>query len=80
MVAKAQDTEVNWVDVPASSIDECSAALSYATPASWSFYLPAYMKRALELLDGNASSNFPNLVVLHLTLDLGPPELRWTRQ
>lgn len=34
------------------------------------------MKRAIELLDENAASNFPNLVIYHLTLDLGPPELR----
>ncbi len=38
----------NWPDVPARSVDECDAALSHATAASWLFYIPAYMKRALE--------------------------------
>jgi hypothetical protein len=59
-------------DVPASSLDECDAALSHATPSSCLFYLPAYMKRALELLAANdRNSDLPNSVTFHLTLDRG---------
>ncbi len=71
-VAKGRDPEINWRDVPTSSLDECDAALSHATPTSWLFYLPAYMKRALELLNANSEgSNLPNSVIFHLTLDRG---------
>lgn len=68
LVAKRRDPEINWRDVPASSLDECDAALSHATPTSWLFYLPAYMKRALELLNANSEdSNLPNSVIFHLS-------------
>jgi hypothetical protein len=40
--AKLRDPETDWRDVPASSLDECDAALSHATPKSWLFYMPAY--------------------------------------
>jgi len=46
-----RDPETDWRDVPAASLDECDAALSHAPPQCWCFYLPAYMRRALELLD-----------------------------
>ncbi|MBS0416179.1 MAG: hypothetical protein JSR66_00590 [Proteobacteria bacterium] len=50
--------------------DNCP--LSHATPTNWLFYLPAYMKRALELLNANSKdSNLPNSVIFHLTLDRG---------
>jgi len=76
LMAKRRDPEVDWRDVPANSLDECDAALSHATPTSWLFYLPAYMKRALELLNANSkSSNLPNSVIFHLTLDRGTPGL-----
>jgi hypothetical protein len=50
-LAKRWDPETDWQDVPASALDECGAALSHASPQSWHFYLPAYMERALELID-----------------------------
>jgi hypothetical protein len=57
---------------PPISLDECNAALSHATPMSWLFYLPAYMRRALELLTGSSGdSDLPNSVIFHLTLDRG---------
>ena len=62
---KARDPETDWRDVPASSIDECDAAQSHASPQSWYFYLPAYMRRALELLD--TGRWLPGSVVFHLT-------------
>jgi hypothetical protein len=72
LVAKRQDPGIDWRDVPANSLDECDAAMSHATPTSWLFYLPAYMKRALELLNVNSEgSNLPNSVMFHLILDRG---------
>src|ERR1700749_3582173 len=50
---KLRDPETDWRDIPASSLDECDAAQSHANPQSWHFYLPAYMRRALELLDAD---------------------------
>jgi hypothetical protein len=72
VVQKRRDPETNWRDVPASSLDECDAVLSHATPQSWLFYLPTYMKRALELLTANSEkSNLPNSVLFHLSLERG---------
>ena len=78
LIAKHRDPEIDWRDVPASSLDECDAALSQATPTSWLFYLPAYMRRALELLKTNPKgSDLPNNVIFHLTLDRGSSGLRF---
>jgi len=67
---KLRDPETDWRDVPGASIDECSAALSHATPQSWLFYLPAYMRRALELWDVDTlESDLRNSVIFHLTQD-----------
>lgn len=52
--AKGLDPQTDWRDVPAASLDECDAVLSHASPQSWLFYIPAYMKRALELLDDDS--------------------------
>jgi hypothetical protein len=60
-----RDPETDWRDVPAAALDECDAALSHATPQCWCFYLPAYMRRALELLETDLW--FPHSVVFHLT-------------
>jgi hypothetical protein len=51
MAAKLWDPETDWRDVPASALEECDAALSHASAQSWHFYLPAYMERALDLID-----------------------------
>jgi len=65
---KLRDPETDWRDVPAASIDECSAALSHATPRCWLFYMPAYMKRALELRDADSlETHLPDSVIFHLT-------------
>ena len=56
-------------------LDECDAALSHASPKSWLFYLPAYMKRALELHDaGPFTSWLPGSVIFHLTYDRKDPQ------
>ena len=46
-VAGKRDTEVDWNDVPDGAIDACDASLSFFTPESWRFYLPAYIRRSL---------------------------------
>jgi hypothetical protein len=60
------DPETDWRDVPAAALDECGAALSHATPRSWHFYLPAYMRRALDLIDEPTWESVGS-VVFHLT-------------
>jgi hypothetical protein len=51
VAVKRWDPETDWQDVPASSLEACDCAFSYLTPQSWHFYLPAYMVRALDLID-----------------------------
>jgi hypothetical protein len=70
--AKDKDPETDWRLVPVSFLDECDTALSHATPQSWRFYLPAYMRRALRLLDTDLW--FPGSVIFHLTYRGKPPE------
>jgi len=65
--AKLLDKETDWRDVPAHFLDECDAALSFTTPKSWHFYLPAYMKRALELRDTYPAPYLPGSVIFRLT-------------
>jgi len=48
--ARTLDTEDDWRHVPDSSIEECPVALSFVDPASWRFYLPAYMRYGLRFL------------------------------
>lgn len=72
---KLRDPETDWRDVPANSLDECPAALSHASPQSWLFYLPAYMRYALELLAADAleEADLPSSVIFHLTYNDKPP-------
>lgn len=68
VAAKNEDPETDWRRVPAVFLDECNAALSHASPQSWRFYLPAYMRRALQLLDANIhESELLGSVIFHLT-------------
>ena len=71
--AKDQDPEVEWRQVPAEYLDQCDAVLSHASPQSWRFYLPAYMRRALRLLD--ADTWLPGSVIFHLTYSSKAPDL-----
>ena len=73
--AKRRDPETDWRDIPASSIDECDAALSHATLQCWLFCIPAYMKRALQLLD--IDTWLPGSVIFHLTYDNKDQGLGW---
>jgi len=66
--AKRLDPHQDWREIPASSIDECDAALSHLSPKGWRFYIPAYMTRAVELLDQPVwKTSLPGSVVFHLT-------------
>jgi hypothetical protein len=66
--AKRLDPQQDWRDVPASSLDECDAALSHLSPKGWCFYIPAYMIRAVELIDQPIwKTSLPVDVVFHLT-------------
>ena len=73
--AKRRDPETDWRDIPALAIDECDAALSHATLKSWLFHMPAYMRRALQLLD--TDSWLPGSVIFHLTYDNKHQDLGW---
>jgi len=65
---KLRDPETDWRDIPPGALDECDAAQSHASPESWHFYLPAYMRRALDLLDADLwSEDLPGSVIFHLT-------------
>lgn len=65
---KLRDLETDWRAVPPDSLDECSAALSHASPQSWLYYIPAYMRRALELWDADPlESDLRSSVIFHLT-------------
>ena len=70
---KLRDPETDWREVPAESLDECSAALSHASPQSWLFYIPAYMRRALELWDEWHSQGASGALKSYWSL---PPEKR----
>jgi len=60
--ARTCDPEVDWRDVPDSSIRECPAALSFLDPVSWRFYLPAYMRFGLRHLEDSRSSTIDDAI------------------
>lgn len=67
--AKLLDPYVKWFDVPAADIDACDAALSHISPEGWRFYIPAYMKRAIELVDKPIwETSLTSSVIFYLTL------------
>ena len=49
--AQRHDPQDDWRDVPDSSIKECPNALHHLDPASWRFYLPAFMCFALRRIE-----------------------------
>jgi hypothetical protein len=66
--ARDIDQATDWRQVPSAALDECGAAMSHATPQSWRFYLPAYKRRALDLLDIQLLETWlPGSVIHHLT-------------
>jgi Family of unknown function (DUF6714) len=66
--ARTRDREVDWRDVPDSSIRECPTALSFLDPVSWRFYLPAYVRFGLRHLEDSRSSTIDHAIY---SLDLG---------
>jgi hypothetical protein len=73
--ARRRDPETDWRDVPVAALEECGAALSHATPMSWLFYMPAYMKHALDMLDSDKW--FSGSVIFHLTYRRQDSGLHW---
>lgn len=49
--ARKHDPETDWRDVPDTSLRACQNALPHLDPASWRFYLPAFLRFALRTLD-----------------------------
>ncbi len=70
--ARRRDTFVDWRDIPDSALEACTCALSYLTPPSWQFCLPAYMRYSLR----HPAS--PSSIADHTiyTLDLSDDESR----
>jgi len=67
--AERRDRERSWTEVPGEALDECDAALSHFTTASWRFYLPAYICRALSLfVPPDLETDLLGIVVFQLTL------------
>ena len=50
--ARRRDPELDWRDVPDSSIASCLDALSHLDPESWRFYLPAFIRLGLRTMTG----------------------------
>ena len=84
--ARALDTHTKWEEIPSHFLEECDAALSHLTPEGWHFYMAAYIRRALELIDRPICETFlPGQVVFQLTLlqdypGIGPYKLKRFRQ
>ena len=55
--AHRQDTEHRWQDVPDSDIESHPSTLCYVCPASFRYYLAAYMVWSLRHYDTTASSS-----------------------
>jgi hypothetical protein len=75
------DTDSEWHEVPDDDLQSCDAALSHLTPASWRYYLPAYMRAALKQLATPLwKYDVPHWVLHSLTYDdeypgMGPYKL-----
>lgn len=54
-MARTQDVENCWEDVPDSHIEECTTALCHVDPESWRYYVPAYMCWALRHFETSSS-------------------------
>src|SRR6185295_12581899 len=62
------DEHTEWYEVSESELQECPAAMSHFLPASWIFYLPAYMRAAMGLLDRPLwKADLPHIVLYALT-------------
>lgn len=67
--ARAKDAHHAWTEVPAAALDACDHAMSHFTAQSWCFYLPAYMRRSLELFgDPLWDAEMLGSLIFHLTV------------
>jgi hypothetical protein len=73
---KRLDIYTDWREVPAEHLDECDSALSFLSPKGWKFYLPAYLRRALDLIHKPSWETWlPGGVLFHLSLSTKYPDL-----
>jgi uncharacterized protein DUF6714 len=78
--ARGRDSQLDWRDVPSAYLDECDAALAHLSPQGWHFYLPAYLRRALELLEVDLLSTWlPGSVIFFLNFPPPSKGLDWYR-
>ncbi len=72
--SKRLDIHTDWREVPAEHLDECDSALSFLSPKGWKFYLPAYLRRALDLIHKPSWEPWlPDGVLFHLSLSTEYP-------
>ncbi|MDR0673699.1 MAG: hypothetical protein LBF93_08620 [Zoogloeaceae bacterium] len=64
---------MDWTEVPGESVDACDAALSFFSPTSWRFYLPAYLCRSLFHFSApDFETDMLDAVIFQLTLPDDP--------
>jgi hypothetical protein len=74
--SKRLDTCTDWREVPAEHLDGCDSALSFLSLKGWKFYLPAYLRRALELIHKPSWETWlPGGVLFQLSLSTKYPDL-----
>jgi hypothetical protein len=62
------DDHDEWHEVSEAELQECPDAMSHFLPDSWCFYLPAYMRAAIALLDKPLwKADLPHRVLFALT-------------
>lgn len=67
--ARAKDSHRVWTEVPGPALDACDCAMSHFSAQSWCFYLPAYMRRSLDLFcDPLWDAEMLGSVIFHLTI------------
>jgi hypothetical protein len=72
------DDHTEWHEVSESELQECPDAMSHLLPASWVFYLPAYMRAAITLLDRPLwKADLPHRVLFALTYSDTYPGIKY---
>lgn len=62
-------TQRLWYEVEDTDLEECDAATSHLSPQSWRFYIPAYMRMTLKVLDKSIwETDVPHWTLFSLTL------------
>jgi hypothetical protein len=67
--AELLDTASEWYEVEETDLEECDAATSHLCPQSWRFYIPAFMRMTLKVLDKPIwETDVPHWTLFTLTL------------